>query len=291
MKKSYKRNLRSQRGITLIALVITIIVLLILAAVSIATLTGENGILTQANKAKTETNNENIEEQVQLAFLGSYETDGKLDYSQLAKNLKKIEKMAGIPNTITEGSFPLTVTVEGEEIKIFDDGTIFNSGEWDKTATSSEYFEWDETGTVIEGYKENLAGNEKIRIPSKCIAIEANSIWWNNFLTRSIISGGVKKVELPETVEKIGSMAFCEFKDLEEVNIPNSVKTIGIHAFRYCNSLNCIMIPRNVEEIGGSAFSEWTSSQTINIQGYTTAPSGWDSTWNAQCSAKINWGQ
>ena len=42
-----------QKGITLIALVITIIVLLILAAVSIATLTGEHRILTRANDAKT----------------------------------------------------------------------------------------------------------------------------------------------------------------------------------------------------------------------------------------------
>jgi len=36
---------KTNKGITLIALVITIIILLILAAVSIATLTGENGIL------------------------------------------------------------------------------------------------------------------------------------------------------------------------------------------------------------------------------------------------------
>ena len=43
------------KGITLIALVITIIVLLILAGVSIAMLTGENGILSQAAKAKEET--------------------------------------------------------------------------------------------------------------------------------------------------------------------------------------------------------------------------------------------
>ena len=43
---------RRQTGITLIALVITIIVLLILAGVSIATLTGNNGILTQAKLAK-----------------------------------------------------------------------------------------------------------------------------------------------------------------------------------------------------------------------------------------------
>lgn len=46
--------MRNQKGITLIALVITIIVLLILAGVSIAMLTGENGILNQASKAKTE---------------------------------------------------------------------------------------------------------------------------------------------------------------------------------------------------------------------------------------------
>ena len=52
-----KTKLKNNKGITLIALVITIIVLLILAGVSIAMLTGENGILTQAQKAKNETEN------------------------------------------------------------------------------------------------------------------------------------------------------------------------------------------------------------------------------------------
>ena len=46
---------KEKNGITLIALVITIIVLLILAGVSIATLTGPNGLLTRANQAKEET--------------------------------------------------------------------------------------------------------------------------------------------------------------------------------------------------------------------------------------------
>lgn len=46
---------KRSRGITLIALVITIIVLLILAGVTIATLTGDNGILTQAGSAKEKT--------------------------------------------------------------------------------------------------------------------------------------------------------------------------------------------------------------------------------------------
>ena len=46
---------RKQKGITLIALVITIIVLLILAGITIASLSGENGILTRANDAKEKT--------------------------------------------------------------------------------------------------------------------------------------------------------------------------------------------------------------------------------------------
>ena len=47
--------LKNNKGITLIALVITIIVLLILAGISIAMLTGNNGLLTKANDAKKDT--------------------------------------------------------------------------------------------------------------------------------------------------------------------------------------------------------------------------------------------
>ena len=59
-----KKCLKNVKGITLIALVISIIVLLILSAVSIAILTGENGILTQANEAKEETRGANVDEAI-----------------------------------------------------------------------------------------------------------------------------------------------------------------------------------------------------------------------------------
>ncbi len=58
--------MRKNKGITLIALVITIIVLLILAGVSIATLLGNNGILNQAEKAKVETRGATVEEECNL---------------------------------------------------------------------------------------------------------------------------------------------------------------------------------------------------------------------------------
>ena len=53
--------MRNQKGITLVALVITIIVLLILAAVSISMVLGPNGILNQANQAKESTNKGDID--------------------------------------------------------------------------------------------------------------------------------------------------------------------------------------------------------------------------------------
>ena len=57
-----------EKGITLIALVITIIVLLILAGVSIAMLTGENGILTQAQSAKEKSSVAEEKEKIALAY-------------------------------------------------------------------------------------------------------------------------------------------------------------------------------------------------------------------------------
>lgn len=77
-------NLRKkEKGITLIALVITIIVLLILAAVSIATLTGENGILGKGTKATEETKKATAKEILAITLLGAgQEKYTNSDYNQ-----------------------------------------------------------------------------------------------------------------------------------------------------------------------------------------------------------------
>ena len=58
--------MKNNKGITLIALVITIIVLLILAGVSIAMLTGDNGILTKATESTTATDLAEVLEKVNM---------------------------------------------------------------------------------------------------------------------------------------------------------------------------------------------------------------------------------
>ena len=56
----------NQKGITLVALVITIIVLLILAGVTIAALSGDNGILKRGSEAKVQTNISNAKDLINL---------------------------------------------------------------------------------------------------------------------------------------------------------------------------------------------------------------------------------
>ena len=83
----------NERGITLIALVITIIVLIILASVGIAMLTGENGILNKASTAKEKHLIAQYEEELNLCIM-EMQTDelGTLTMKKLIKELPKYIK-------------------------------------------------------------------------------------------------------------------------------------------------------------------------------------------------------
>ena len=123
IKTAKKQKLKESKGITLIALVITIIVLLILAGVTIATLTGDNGILKKAGDAKTQTEQAKEDENLKIAIAGSYGTDGKLNLKDLKDNLEN----QGINYDKNNTGFPLEVTVNGEKKKIDANGNIIES--------------------------------------------------------------------------------------------------------------------------------------------------------------------
>lgn len=124
--KNKKKKENVDKGITLIALVITIIVLLILASVSISTLTGENGILTKASDAKRDTEREVAKEKVQMAVLASYGTNGKIDVNQLNKNLAKVEGIKNFNGDITEEKLEkgVIVIVDSYEVTIYGTGMV-----------------------------------------------------------------------------------------------------------------------------------------------------------------------
>ena len=122
MEKAIINQKEAQKGITLIALVITIIVLLILAGVSIAMLTGQNGILTQAQNSKTVTENKSAEEKVKLAIMGARADDGTLTVRKLRTEL------ANYGGTVEGDTFPVTATVDGKSFTVDANGNVTSAG-------------------------------------------------------------------------------------------------------------------------------------------------------------------
>ena len=91
MKQKFKKMAKERRGVTLIALVITIIVLLILAGVTIAMLTGENGIISKAMQAKTKTEDSKETEEAGLKEIENYINGKSAEAGVVVQDLKSIK--------------------------------------------------------------------------------------------------------------------------------------------------------------------------------------------------------
>ena len=105
-QKEKKRQ--ANKGITLIALVVTIVVLIILATVSINTLLGDNGIIARAQKARDSYSNSQKSEDEQMAVLANEMAEYDTDNSGSGGGTTKPE----------EG---ITATVEGKTVTITKD--------------------------------------------------------------------------------------------------------------------------------------------------------------------------
>ena len=131
-----KQKLKNERGITLVALVITIIVLLILAGVTLSMVMGESGIFGKANSAKEKTQLSNAEETIRLAVLEnqvkSVSGDVALTNDQLKEEIEK---------KLTEQGY----TVSGSKVTYYEDKTIDIEDYLEKESTSKITWTWADT--------------------------------------------------------------------------------------------------------------------------------------------------
>ena len=162
MNNIIKNKIKQKNGITLIALVITIIVLLILAGVSIAMLTGQNGILTQAQNAKTTNADKNAEEKIKLAVMAARaQSEGALDADKL---VTEITNNYGGTATKTGTGFPVNATVDGKSFTIDGDGNVTATGSGNEPTERKLLSEITGNETANTPAKDNL-GNP-ITIPA-----------------------------------------------------------------------------------------------------------------------------
>ena len=166
-KNLIKKVKNTNKGITLIALVITIIILLILAGVSIATLTGDNGLLNKAGEAKEQTEVAEVKDRAQLDIL-DWQADQLKDNNDATLNDDIVKGILGgkdyisgfneedLENikVITENGYEFPISdlydkdennppAGGDEVKVGEDFTDSKGNEWI----------WIEVPKTVEVYK------------------------------------------------------------------------------------------------------------------------------------------
>ena len=258
-----KEKLKPNQGITLIALVITIIVLLILAGVTIATLFGENGILTKATEASEETEIAQEKEEVRLAYTAA--KANKENYEELVTDAEMNDELDKLNSTGTaSGTGTLTVTFEsGREYTINQETGEITGPE--KTLTEEELKEKlqqvtgdafiDENGNIFDTdiYETSI-------IDETSFSLDGDYYIGSSY-KGSVIDGNLE-YEIPlylkqdEKIYKLTQIGAYTFwgDSFTNISIPDGVVVIQANAFYSCEKLKEITIPESVEDVGASSF-------------------------------------
>ena len=190
-------KLKNKKGITLIALVVTVVVLIILAGVSINAVLGDNGIIKKANQAASVTKEAEVKEAINRTILEFYLTN---DYETL-EDFLKAKVTEGKIDSVTKNADG-TLTVKKGEYSV----TVEN-----KTNSSGGSSSGGETQTP-----EITIGEAKVVANSDgtgSAITDANSVYLGNTLYITFshsITGGTTVVDktIPYAVTKNGTYTF-----------------------------------------------------------------------------------
>ena len=157
--KSKNNNMaKSQKGITLVALVITIIILIILATVAINFAFGNNGLITQAEKARDMAANSTVQEETAM--------------NSMVDELANVMAEPPVPTPPTDGSFSEEEGVNtpnigaNMQLVVFDDST----NTWIED-TTKEAYNYKDTST--QGANSSEWANAKVTIDG----IDSYFVW------------------------------------------------------------------------------------------------------------------
>ena len=212
-----KGILKQSKGITLIALIVTIIILLILAGITIGTITGDNGIINKAQSAKEETEIANEKEVVEKATVqtmgnnkfGNVEKDGLQDEldKETGEGKTEVSDIGGeFEVFFKESERYYTVDKDGNvEMIVKEENTAEVPVYWEKTTKTDS--EWYSYADISNGNKEAKVNTPKLRGAMTAIkyvgddAAEQTGSKWANAITQD----GSMWVWIPRYAYKITS--------------------------------------------------------------------------------------
>ena len=194
-------KLKSKKGITLVALVVTIVVLLILAGVSINAVLGDNGIIKKANQAASVTKEAEVKEAINRTILEFYLTN---DYETLEDFLKAKAEDGSIDSVTKNADGTLTVK-KGEYSVTVENKTNSSGGSSSGGSTGGET----QTPEITIGEAKVVANSDG----TGSAITDANSVYLGNTLYITFshsITGGTTTVDktIPYAVTANGTYTF-----------------------------------------------------------------------------------
>ena len=190
-------KLKNKKGITLIALVVTVVVLIILAGVSINAVLGDNGIIKKANQAASVTKEAEVKEAINRTILEFYLTN---DYETLEDFLKAKAEDGSIDSVTKNADGTLTVK-KGEYSVTVENKTNSSGGSSSGGETQTPEITIGEIKVVADSTGTGTA------------ITDANSVYLGNTLYITFvhsITGGTTVVDktIPYAVTKNGTYTF-----------------------------------------------------------------------------------
>ena len=296
MKNVKKLNEKNQIGITLIVLVVTTVVLLILASTSISMLTGDEGIITNAQNSKISTELSEYKEQLEIyisnkkientefnketLFAGKdtlrYNTqkDGEKGTIETicpkmkSKYVEKIQIKKGKLILDTKDKREIKIAVGlGIEVKPYEieDGELIASDDNLLLIDSNGTLKLPESVTTIgERAFSNTASDgvelKRVIMPSTVREIKANAFNGNDQIEEIVI-----ETKNGKGVTTIGNYAFARCGNLKRIELPDTVITIGENLFLACTSLKDVKLSKNITSIGYQMFHSCKELQEVEV--------------------------
>ena len=266
-----KEKLKNQKGITLIALVVTIVVLLILAGVSISLILDNNGIIQKSKDAKREYGQARENEQADLNKASSW-IDEVANAPEIVEpeNINDWEYREEDDDTITLTSYKGTDTtviipnsINGKKVKKISGDTTGSTDSharyfsiWNKSICNGN-----ENTNFSSGYCKGQDTITKVIISEGIEEIESGAFEFSDVL---------EQITIPDTVRTIGHSAFMGCMSLKEIDIPKGVDKLEEYMFEGCYNLEKITIPENITSIGRGAFWLCTKLESVDISNNVT---------------------
>lgn len=261
----------NKKGITLVALVVTIVVLLILAGVSLNLLIGNNGIITRTQISKVSQELAAYKENMNL-FIGEkqvetpeFNANTLTAYkNKLYYNTKSVEDNSGIETVLgtVNNKYIEKIEIVNGEICLNTTNSIEQKA---AEGLGIKVNSWDVVDGVLLSSDKNLElinNGETVVIPPSIKKIGDGAFSSVN---------NIKKIVIPGTVEEIGANAFSNNTTLEEVKIEYGVKKVGDYAFSGCSSLKSIEFPDSVIYIGYASLLRCVLLENIKLSSKITS--------------------